>query len=144
MRYNTALVFATGNIMQRHSPLFLTTILIGNLAFAQTQPDNELLIPSDSPKPGDKDFVPPPALHKEKNVIDEAMLRSNPQLLTQLLDQAVMTEVKDRELSIWKRYWHLWGITPKLNIDWSKSTSNHFYYDGQSSKNAYIEFSKTF
>ncbi|MBV7434792.1 DUF560 domain-containing protein [Cardiobacteriaceae bacterium TAE3-ERU3] len=77
--------------MQRHSPLFLAIILIGNLAFAQTQLDNDLLIPSDSPKPGDKDFVPPPKQPKEENIIDEAMLRSNPLLLAKLLDQAVMT-----------------------------------------------------
>lgn len=47
-------------------------------------------------------------------------------------------------LSLWKRDWHFWGITPKLVIDWSKTDSNHFYHDGKNSSNAYIEFSKTF
>ncbi|WP_072280874.1 surface lipoprotein assembly modifier [Rappaport israeli] len=47
-------------------------------------------------------------------------------------------------LSLWKRDWHLWGITPKLTLNWNKTDSNHFYYDNRQSTNAYLEFSKTF
>lgn len=54
---------------------------------------------------------------------------------------------KDNEygvnLALWNRDWHVWGLTPKLNVQWNKTASNHFYYD-KNTVNAYIEVSKTF
>ena len=56
-------------------------------------------------------------------------------------------ERKDHEygvnVALWNRNWHFWGLTPKLNVEWSKTNSNHFYYS-KDSINAYIEISKTF
>ncbi|MDO5090598.1 MAG: porin family protein [Cardiobacteriaceae bacterium] len=54
---------------------------------------------------------------------------------------------KDNEygvnVALWNRNWHFWGLTPKLNLSWSKTTSNHFYY-GKNNANAFIEISRTF
>ena len=54
---------------------------------------------------------------------------------------------KDHEygvnLALWNRNWHFYGLTPKLNVQWNKTNSNHFYY-GKDSVNAYIEISRTF
>lgn len=48
-------------------------------------------------------------------------------------------------LRLWHRNWHLWGITPKLNLSVQQTKSNHFYYDRAKPEfNAYLEFSKTF
>lgn len=54
---------------------------------------------------------------------------------------------KDHEyganLTLWNRNWHFWGLTPKLNLQWSKTASNHFYYD-KDNFNGFIEISRTF
>ncbi|MDO4776000.1 MAG: porin family protein [Cardiobacteriaceae bacterium] len=56
-------------------------------------------------------------------------------------------ERKDNEyginLALWNRNWHFWGLTPKLNMSWGKTSSNHFYYD-KNDVNAFIEISRTF
>lgn len=54
---------------------------------------------------------------------------------------------KDHEygvnVALWNRGWHFWGLTPKLNLSWNKTVSNHFYY-GKNDVNAFIEISRTF
>lgn len=54
---------------------------------------------------------------------------------------------KDNEygvnLALWNRDWHFWGLTPKLNLQWGKTASNHFYYD-KNRVNGFIEISRTF
>lgn len=56
-------------------------------------------------------------------------------------------ERKDHEygvnVALWNRNWHFWGLTPKLNLQWSKTASNHFYYD-KDNINGFIEISRTF
>lgn len=53
----------------------------------------------------------------------------------------------DREystnLSLWHRNIHYWGITPRLQWSWSKTDSNHFYYEKQQHR-VNVVFSKTF
>lgn len=47
-------------------------------------------------------------------------------------------------LTLWKRDWHLWGITPKLHFSWKKQDSNLPSMYSYSQKNANLIFEKTF
>lgn len=39
-------------------------------------------------------------------------------------DKARKDKIYQASATFWKRDWHLWGITPKLNVRWKKQTSN--------------------
>lgn len=47
-------------------------------------------------------------------------------------------------LSLWKRDWHIWGITPKLQLSWRKQDSNISEMYSYTQKNVNILFEKTF
>lgn len=47
-------------------------------------------------------------------------------------------------LSLWKRDWHIWGITPKLQLSWRKQDSNIPEMYSYTQKNVNILFEKTF
>lgn len=47
-------------------------------------------------------------------------------------------------LTLWKRDWHLWGITPKLQLSWRKNDSNLPTMYSYNRKNANVIFEKTF
>ncbi|WGE48888.1 surface lipoprotein assembly modifier [Actinobacillus equuli] len=46
--------------------------------------------------------------------------------------------------TIWKRDWHLWGITPKLNYHWKKQRSNFASLYSYSDKSVNVLLEKTF
>ncbi|AUI66209.1 MULTISPECIES: porin family protein [Glaesserella] len=45
---------------------------------------------------------------------------------------------------VWKRDWHLWGITPKLNIEWKKQKSNLDSLYSYKMHNITVSFERTF
>lgn len=45
---------------------------------------------------------------------------------------------------VWKRDWHLWGITPKLNLEWRKQKSNLDTLYSYKMHNVTLAFEKTF
>ena len=45
---------------------------------------------------------------------------------------------------VWKRDWHLWGITPKLNFEWRKQKSNLDTMYSYKMHNLTLSFEKTF
>lgn len=45
---------------------------------------------------------------------------------------------------VWKRDWHLWGITPKLNLEWRKQKSNLDTLYSYKMHNVTLTFEKTF
>ncbi|MGV6988784.1 surface lipoprotein assembly modifier [Testudinibacter sp. P80/BLE/0925] len=47
-------------------------------------------------------------------------------------------------LTLWKRDWHVWGITPKLHFNWKKQASNLPSMYSYTQKNANLIFEKTF
>ena len=47
-------------------------------------------------------------------------------------------------LSLWKRDWHIWGITPKLQLSWRKQDSNIPEMYSYTQKNVNMLFEKTF
>lgn len=47
-------------------------------------------------------------------------------------------------LTLWKRDWHIWGITPKLHFSWKKQDSNLPSLYSYSQKNVNLIFEKTF
>ncbi|PRL65255.1 surface lipoprotein assembly modifier [Haemophilus influenzae] len=47
-------------------------------------------------------------------------------------------------LSLWKRDWHIWGITPKLQLSWRKQDSNIPEMYSYTQKNVNVLFEKTF
>ncbi|MFZ7198175.1 surface lipoprotein assembly modifier [Avibacterium avium] len=55
---------------------------------------------------------------------------------------------KDKEYSalitLWKREWHLWGITPKLNFSWTKVDSNIPALYSYHKNRVFLNFEKTF
>ncbi|AIZ78340.1 surface lipoprotein assembly modifier [Actinobacillus equuli] len=46
--------------------------------------------------------------------------------------------------TVWKRDWHLWGITPKLNYHWKKQRSNFASLYSYSDKSVNVLLEKTF
>lgn len=46
-------------------------------------------------------------------------------------------------LSLWKRDWSVWGLTPRLNIN-TKKVSSNYAFDNTSETNANVVFTKTF
>lgn len=65
-----------------------------------------------------------------------------------LLDLSVGKKRKDKiygvNLSLWKRDWHIWGITPKLQLSWRKQDSNIPEMYSYTQKNVNVLFEKTF
>ena len=65
-----------------------------------------------------------------------------------LLDLSVGKRRKDKiygvNLSLWKRDWHIWGITPKLQLSWRKQDSNIPEMYSYTQKNVNVLFEKTF
>lgn len=47
-------------------------------------------------------------------------------------------------LTLWKRDWHWWGITPKLQVSWKKQASNIHSIYSYNDKNANILLEKSF
>ncbi|VEI44419.1 Protein of uncharacterised function (DUF560) [Actinobacillus equuli] len=47
-------------------------------------------------------------------------------------------------VTVWKRDWHLWGITPKLNYHWKKQRSNFASLYSYSDKSVNVLLEKTF
>lgn len=53
-------------------------------------------------------------------------------------------EIYHINATVWKRDWHLWGITPKLNYHWRKQHSNFDSLYSYSDKSVNVLFEKTF
>ncbi|TNH06152.1 DUF560 domain-containing protein [Testudinibacter sp. TR-2022] len=53
-------------------------------------------------------------------------------------------KIYSANLTLWKRDWHLWGITPKLQLSWKKQDSNIPSMYSYSSKNLHLVFEKNF
>ena len=53
-------------------------------------------------------------------------------------------EIYHFNATVWKRDWHLWGITPKLNYHWRKQQSNFDSLYSYSDKSVNVLFEKTF
>ncbi|KAE9530185.1 surface lipoprotein assembly modifier [Testudinibacter aquarius] len=53
-------------------------------------------------------------------------------------------KIYSANLTLWKRDWHLWGITPKLQLSWKKQDSNISSMYSYSSKNIHLVFEKNF
>ncbi|MEG9529975.1 surface lipoprotein assembly modifier [Mannheimia indoligenes] len=53
-------------------------------------------------------------------------------------------KIYSANLTLWKRDWHLWGITPKLQFSWRKNDSNLPTMYSYTRKNVNLIFEKTF
>ncbi|MCW9697943.1 porin family protein [Avibacterium sp. 20-129] len=53
-------------------------------------------------------------------------------------------KIYQAQLMLWKRDWHLWGITPKLQLSWKKQVSNIPSMYSYQSKNINLLFDKSF
>lgn len=53
-------------------------------------------------------------------------------------------KIYSANLTLWKRDWHLWGITPKLQFSWRKNDSNLPTMYSYNRKNINVIFEKTF
>ncbi|WP_115306342.1 surface lipoprotein assembly modifier [Pasteurella testudinis] len=53
-------------------------------------------------------------------------------------------KIYSANLTLWKRDWHLWGITPKLHFNWKKQDSNLPSMYSYAQKNVNLIFEKTF
>lgn len=59
-------------------------------------------------------------------------------------NKARQDEIYHFNATVWKRDWHLWGITPKLNYHWRKQHSNFDSLYSYSDKSVNVLFEKTF
>lgn len=53
-------------------------------------------------------------------------------------------KIYSASITLWKRDWHLWGITPKLNYTWKKQDSNFDSLYSYSDKSLNLFFEKSF
>ncbi|PJG85346.1 surface lipoprotein assembly modifier [Conservatibacter flavescens] len=61
-----------------------------------------------------------------------------------IFDRKRQDHIYQINATLWKRDWHLWGITPKLNFTWRKQNSNFDSLYSYSEKNIQLIFEKTF
>ncbi|WP_386685996.1 surface lipoprotein assembly modifier [Lonepinella sp. MS14437] len=59
-------------------------------------------------------------------------------------DRAREDEIYQINTAVWKRDWHIWGITPKLNYHWKKQRSNFSSLYSYSDKGITLSLEKTF
>ncbi|MDU7945911.1 MAG: surface lipoprotein assembly modifier, partial [Haemophilus parainfluenzae] len=54
--------------------------------------------------------------------------------------------IYNTSLNLWKRDWHLFGITPKINLSWKKQDSNldTLYSYSELRKRSAVDFRKEF
>lgn len=60
------------------------------------------------------------------------------------LDKVRKDHLYSVSAQVWKRDWHLWGITPKLHFEWRKQQSNLATLYSYQMKNATLIFEKSF
>ena len=59
-------------------------------------------------------------------------------------NQARKDHIYQANLTLWKRDWHLWGITPKLQFNWKQQLSNFDALYSYTEKSANVLIEKTF
>ena len=79
-------------------------------------------------------------IYKAENYFKQSIYHSmtNKNLSGKREDKEIYTSI-----SVWKRAWHFWGLTPKLTWSHSKIRSND-PFEGGGNTNMYIEFSRDF
>lgn len=63
---------------------------------------------------------------------------------TMTYDKARKDHIYQANLTLWKRDWHLWGITPKLQFNWKRQSSNFADIYSYTDKSANMLIEKTF